>query len=107
MKSTSNCDGASLQKPGAVVKALNQQLPTIIMAEVVATGAACTFLPAKQHLHPNPAIATVAENRKAHSTFDLQLFGWQPHHMNIFPRPTSLSLHVLHAQMCNKTFLML
>ena len=39
----------------------------------------------------------VAENRKAHSTFDFQLFGWQPHHMHIFPRPTSLSLHFVHA----------
>ena len=39
----------------------------------------------------------VAENRKAHSTFDFQPFGWQPHHMHIFPRPTSLSLHFVHA----------
>ena len=51
-------------------------------------------------------ISRVAENRKAHSTFDLQLFGWQPHHMNIFPRPSSLLLDLPPTQIRNNTFLM-
>ena len=57
-------------------------------AEIVWFESGCVICRAADHAeaigHRPQAIPVdgmFSENRKAHSTFDFQLFGWQPHHM--------------------------